>query len=150
MSRGLDVISGKVPQRLIRELTELPLYIDYTSPEAWDLGAGTKTFIFGTPAGMRGKPLAVNVFNVTETFNSVTTASRVDIGDGSDADEFALTDDFADGTTGQIFTSFDGSLQVGDTEIIQPGDQVTVTGVAPTGGTPTGIATISVTMLYFK
>lgn len=141
--------AGKVPQRAIRYLNQLPYFTSYVE-EAVDFGAGNSTFIFGTPSTLRGKPFAVDIYNASEAFNSVTTAARVDIGDGSDADEFALTDDFADGTTGQNFSANAGSLQVGDTEIIEAGDQVTVTCVAPTGGTPAGIASVAVTVLYFE
>ena len=145
----IDVFAGKVPQRVVRSLGGLPYQVTYNF-NAIDFGAGNSTAILATPANLRCKPLAVDVYNVSETFNSVTTSARVDIGDGSDADEFALTNDFADGTVGQVFTAFDGNLAVGDQEIIEPGDQVTVTFVAPTGGTPTGIANVGVTVLYFE
>jgi hypothetical protein len=146
----IDVFATKVPQRVIRSLAGLPYTATYKALAAVDFGAGDSTpIIFGTPANLRALILAVDVYNVSETFNSVTTAARVEVGDGANADEFVLTSDFEDGTDGQSFTTFDGTIVTGVQQIVEPDDQVTVTCVAPTGGTPTGIAEVSVTVLYF-
>jgi hypothetical protein len=145
----LTDINGVVPQRAIRYIETMPIFVTYCE-EAVDFGAGDNTVVIATPATMRAKPMQVDFYNNSETFNSVTTAARVDIGDGSDADEFALTTDLADGTAAQVKSVHDATITIGDTEIIEPGDQVTVTNVAPTGGTPTGICSTALTMLYFK
>jgi len=151
-------LGGKVPQRAIRHLGKLPyvttyhLSEDVTTIPGVDFGAGDDAFVLRTPTTLRCKPIEVSVYMVSETFNEVTTSARVDIGDGSDADEFALTDDFgalAAATPGN-YSAHAGSLQVGDTEIIEPGDYVTVTCVAPTGGTPAGRAMVSCTFLNFE
>ncbi len=158
MSVGiLTDINGVVPQRAIRYLESMPYYVSYhlsedvTTIPGVDFGADS-TYVLATPSVFRAKPIAVDIYNISETFNSVTTQARVDIGDGSDADEFALTNDFADNAAAAPihFCVADGSLVIGDTEIIQPNDVVTVTCVAPTGGTPAGRAMVGVTMLYFK
>lgn len=141
--------TGKVPQRLIRELSELPYFVTYSCGIALDIGAGDKVTDFETPTNFRGKIMALDVFDITETFNSVTTAPRIDVGDGSDAD-YWTTVDIPDGTTPSHFSAADGTIVKNQAEIIEPGDRVYVTSVAPTGGTPTGIANISATMLYFK
>jgi hypothetical protein len=154
----LTDINGVVPQRALRYLETMPYFVTYhlsedvTTIPGVDFGAGDEAFLLATPSVFRGKPIAVDVYKISETFNSVTTQARVDIGDGSDADEFALTDDFADNAAAAPihFCVADGSLQIGDTEIIEPDDIVTITCVAPTGGTPAGRAMVSVTMLYFK
>jgi len=154
----ISSLAGKVPQRAIRHLSSLPYVASYhlsedvTTIPGVDFGAGDEAFVIATPATLRAKPLEVAIYKITETFNSTTTQARVDIGDGSDADEFALTDDFNDNasTAPICFTAHEGSLQVGDTEIIQPDDIVTVTCVAPTGGTPAGRAMVSVSFLYFE
>jgi len=144
----ISTARGKVPQRAIRHIDELPYAASYAS--TMDFGAAD-SFVFATPAGRRGKVIEVALFDVTETFNSVTTAARVEIGDGTDADGFAFTDDFADGTAGQVFTSYDDTITAGVLgDIIEGGDQVTVTCVAPIGGTPTGIGQLAVTVLYFQ
>ena len=146
---------GKIPQRALRYIDELPYVVSYhlsedvTTVFGVDFGAGDAAFVLATPASRRAKPLEVQIYGNGETFNSVTTSARVDIGDGSDIDEFALCT-LADGTVAQIFTSYDGTLVIGDTEIIQPADQVTVTCTAPTGGTPTGQAAVSVSFIYFE
>lgn len=152
----ISTASGKIPQRALRFLDQLPYVAQYhlsedvTTVFGVDFGAGDAAFVLATPATRRAKPLEVQIYGVSETFNSVTTSARVDIGDGTDDDEFALTNDFADGTVAQVFTSYDGTIVVGDQEIIEPGDQVTVTCVAPTGGTPSGRAGVSVAFIYFE
>lgn len=154
----LEFAAGKIPQRAIRYLNQLPYFVSYDFLESGaingvDFGAGDEAFIIKTPSTRRGLPFSVDIYDVTETFNTDTTEARVDIGDGSDADEFALTDDFGALTTalgGATFNVADGTLVAGDTPIVEPGDYVTVTCVAPTGGTPAGIAKVGVTFLYFE
>lgn len=146
----ISTLRGKIPQRAIRHIDELPYVVSY-SLGLVDYGESNVVHILATPASRRTKPLEVQIGDVSEAFTSTTTAARVDIGDGSDADEFALTDDIADGSDGQIFTSYDGTLVIGDTEIIQPGDQVSITCVAATGGAPdAGIAFTTVSFIYFQ
>jgi hypothetical protein len=146
----LTDINGKVPQRAIRYIETLPYFVTY-GEEAVDFGAGDSTTILATPAQFRGKVISVDSYNNSETFNSVTLAASVEIGDGTDQDGFAFTADFADGTDAQHFSGADGTITAGALgEIIQPADQVTITYVAPTGGTPTGISNVATTLLYFK
>jgi hypothetical protein len=77
MSVGiLTDINGVVPQRAIRYIETMPLFVSYTE-ETVDFGAGDSTTVIATPTTMRGKPMQVDIFNNSETFNSVTTASRV-------------------------------------------------------------------------
>ena len=145
----VSTLKGKVPQRAIRYLGELPYAVTYNCGIALDIGAGDKTTDFITDAAFRGKIQAISIYDITETFNSVTNPPRVDIGDGSDADYFC-TVEIADGTTPQHFSAAAGTIVANQAEIIEPGDAVTVTSVAPEGGTPTGIANVDVTVLYFK
>lgn len=145
----ISTLKGKVPQRAIRHLGDLPYAVTYNCGIALDIGAGNKATDFITDAAFRGKIQAISVYDITETFNSVTTAPRIDIGDGSDAD-YWCTVEIADGTTAQHFSAAAGTIVANQAEIIEPGDVVTVTSVAPTGGTPTGIANVDVTVLYFK
>jgi hypothetical protein len=113
---------------------------------AVDFGAGDSTQVFTTPAGFRGSVKAVSVYNVTEAFTADTTPARLDIGDGVDADEFALTASL--GTTA-IGASVTPAITDGDTPVITAADIVTVTFVAPTGGTPAGIADVVLTVSYY-
>lgn len=150
MSNTIDVFAGKVPQRVIRSLAALPYTASYLA-QAVNFGAGDSTpIVFATPANLRAKVLAVDVYNVSVAFTADTTAARVEVGDGVDADEFVLTADIAAGSDAQSFTAFDGTVVAGDQEIIEAGDQVTVTCVAPTGGVPAGTADVAVTVLYFE
>lgn len=150
ISSNASLGSGKVPQRLIRELVNVPYFVTYQSTAVVDFGASNASIlVFETPASRRGKPLQVDLYANAETFAGTTSKAAVAIGDGSDIDEFALTDDIADGTASQTFNVADGTLAVGDVEIIEPDDQVTVTAVAATGS-PTGQAFVGVTMLYFE
>jgi len=104
------------------------------------------TEVINTPAGKRAKVVAVTLYDVTETFaDPVTTECRIDIGDGADADAFALTAGF-----GQLAAnaSLAPAITQGATEIIPVGDTVTVTGLeAGTAGN--GIATVALTLEFF-
>ncbi len=105
----------------------------------------TWTEIINTPAGKRGRVLAVTLYDITETFQNTGSDARVDIGDGSDADAFAATAGF--GTTAAN-ASLAPVVTQGATEVIPVGDIVTVTGV--TAGTPgNGIATVAVVIEFF-
>jgi len=154
----IATLAGKVPQRAIRHLGKLPYAVTYqldenvTTIPGVDFGAGDEAFILNTPSSLRAKPLEVSVYKVSETFSTTTLEASVEIGDGSDQDEFAYTDDFGAmaAATPQNFSAHGGNLNIGDTEIIQPDDLVTVTCVAPTGGTPAGRAMVAVTFLYFE
>ncbi len=155
MANTIDIFGGKVPQRAIRYLDQLPYVhcFHFSNVAAGvDFGAGDSQYQLQTPVGRRAKPIEVSVYDVTETFTDDTTEASVEIGDGSDQDEFAYTDDFSTlaADNADTFTSYDGSLVVGDTEIIEGDDEVTVTCVAPTGGTPAGIAKVSVAFMYFE
>ncbi len=145
----LTDINGKVPQRTIRNLSSMPLFVSYQAEGVVDFGdtGDTGGFVFATPANMRGKPMLVDLYDNGESFAG-TTAAKVEIGDGSDQNEFAECT-AATGTAGQSFSAEDGTLVIGDTEIIQPGDQITVTCVDAITG-PTGQAKVGLTMLYFK
>jgi len=147
----ISTIRGKVPQRAIRHIDELPYAASY-SLGLVDYGEADVPHIIATPASRRSKVIEVQIGDVTEAFTSTTTAARIDIGDGSDADGFGLTDDFADGLAGQVFTSYDDTITEGALgAIIEGGDQVTITCVAATGGSPdAGIAYTTVTLIHFQ
>jgi len=154
----ISSLAGKVPQRALRHINQLPYVASYeladttTTVLGVDFGGADETFIIQTPATLRAKPLEVAIYDITEDFAG-TTKGAVLIGDGSDADEFALTGNFVDAemtaTIGaKNYSSHAGTLVVGDTEIIQPADYVTVTCRASVTG-PTGIGRVSVSFFYF-
>jgi hypothetical protein len=115
--------------------------------QAQDLGAANVTEVIRGPAGKIGIVRSVSVFNVTEAYNSVTTASRVEFGNGSDADYYAETADFSDiaiagAESPAISAGVGGNALPGDTDI-------TVTMYAPTGGTPTGISDVQFVITWY-
>ena len=157
----ISVFGGKVPQRALRQLDKLPYVASYELEAnqtllGVDFGASDDTFILQMHGSKRAKCVEVLLYDITENFAGTTTKASVQIGDGSDADGFAYTDDVADAeaTTAvgsKHFSSAAGSITPGALNsqgIIEAGDYVTVTAVAGTG-TPTGIARVSVSFLYF-
>jgi len=103
------------------------------------------TEVINTPAAKRGRVIAATLYDVTEQFVDTTTDARVDVGDGSDVDAFAITGGFG---TLAAAASLAPAITQGATEIIPVGDTVTVTGI--TAGTPgNGIATLALTIEFF-
>lgn len=148
----ISTARGKVPQRALRYIDQLP-YLSTYNLGVVDYGAGDVAFELQSPASRRGKVIAVNVFQVTEVFSTTTTQASVEIGDGSDQDGYCYTDDFGAlaVANADVFTSYDGSLVEGALGAIIPENvEFVVTTVAPTGGTPTGIAMTSVDVMYFE
>ena len=106
------------------------------------------TELIESPAGFRGRIRSLDIYDVTETFNSVTTEANIIIGLSGDTNAYgtssSIGDLAADATDSLVLTD-------GVTLMIPPSTTIIVTGVAPTGGSPdTGIATIAVTIQYFK
>lgn len=153
MSRSRDILLDRQVQERIATALEVAnsapgssgFTITHTFP-AKDFGDGWTEKI-QTPVGFRGIVRAVAIQDVTEAINAVTTSARVDIGeDGGASDEYAIGDDIG-------AVPIDGAITVGvsagATDIIPVNQSLIVTGVSPTGGTPTGIATVSVIIAYF-
>lgn len=117
--------------------------VTYVFP-AKDWGAEW-TEVINTPAGFRGLVKAAVIYDVTEIFSAVGSDARVDVGDGTDVDAFAITGGL--GTTG-VDASAAPAITLGVTGTIPVADIVTITGIA--AGTPgTGIATLALTINYF-
>ena len=157
----ISVFGGKVPQRAIRHLDKLPYVASYELETnqtllGVDFGASNDAFILQMHGSKRAKCVEVLLYDITENFAGTSTKASVEIGDGTDADGFAYTADVADAdaTTAigsKHFSSAAGTITAGALDeqgIIQAADYVTVTCVASTG-TPTGIARVSVSFLYF-
>jgi len=109
---------------------------------AVDYGAGDSAQSIQGPKGKAGKLVDIHLA-ATETFNSVTTDGYTDIGTAADPNAYAhfVQGDLAD------TDSVSGEDGVTDTDWLIDADipadtQVEVTFVAPTGGTPTGIANV--------
>ena len=146
-------LKGKIPQRAIRYLDQLP-YVASIQFQAVDFGTPTASLSFVAPSLLRGKVMSIDLTSVTETFTSTTLAAGIEVGiDGGDTDAYCTTNrginDLTAATT-QNFNANDGSLVNGVDEIIPEAGIVTVTPIAPTGGTPAGIANLTVSVFYFK
>lgn len=145
----IDALGKKVPQRVIRALSKIPYAITYVLADT-DFGADS-TRVFTLPSNKRGKIVAVDAYDVTEVFTEVGSPARVDIGDGSDADAYALTGSFGALATDESlnFDEVAGLTEGALGSVVPAGAEVTVTGVA--AGTPdTGIATIAITVILFE
>ena len=145
----VSTLRGKIPQRAIRHLGELPFVMNYTL-DAVDMGAGdTGTFIL--PTNRRGKVVAIEISDVTEATTADSSGAIIQVGDGSDVDAYCVTGELPVIAIGGHYALYDvdATITAGVTEIIEPGSTVTVTAVAPTGGTPAGIGDIVLSVLLF-
>jgi hypothetical protein len=140
----LTDLQGVVPPVHIRELEEVPFCVTYVLPST-DYGAGF-TEVIETPPGFRGKVRSIDLYNVTELFTAVTTPAYCYVGISGDTDAFCTSASLG---TLAVDAADSPLLADGATHIIPANTTVHVTGVAPTGGTPAGIATTAVTILYF-
>jgi len=143
---NLTDLVGAVHPIHLRELEDAPFDITYIFPLK-DFGAATWTEVIESPPGFRGKVRAITVYDVTEIFNADTTPANVQVGISGDTDAFAIGASL--GLLG-VAASDSSALTDGATHIIEPSTTIHVTGIAPTGGTETGIATTAVTIQYFK
>ncbi len=121
------------------------LVISYNYP-AQDFGAGNATRDLIGPAGKRGRIRAVSLI-ATEAFNSVTTEAFVRVGTAADDDAYLnyAVGDLAAGS-GATPTDESGLTVLGDL----PADtEARISFIAPTGGTPTGIADTVVVIEWY-
>lgn len=119
--------------------------VTYVLP-AKDFGDGWTEVLEAHPT-LRGVVKNVALYDVTEALNAVTTPARVDVGINSgDADAFSISAGIGAVSIG---AAANPALTAGVTGTIPAGTDILVTGVAPTGGTPAGVATVAVTIRYF-
>jgi len=124
---------------------------------ATDFGASDATEVIAVPTdgpnsttpgqGLRGRVMGVTIMEVTEDFAGSSTDAGVQVGDGSDADAYYDSGLVLDETVdiGESVYLKDDGAQI---DIPAGESSVTVTFVAATG-TPTGIATAVVHVLWF-
>lgn len=120
---------------------------------AHDFGAGAGSASVRGPKGKKGVLIDYGVQNVSETFNAVATPATIAVGDGSDVDafgeEFSLAT-VAAGSGRSVQSVYESDGIYNENVIVNrhiPADtDVTLTFVAPTGGTPAGIAQPYVTI----
>jgi len=119
---------------------------------AHDFGAGGATNEVRGPSGKRGRVKDVLLTDVTETFTADTTSGYVQVGTAADADAYASLDALvtaaaATASAGAVTTATATNF-LGDTTI-SADTLVQVKFVAPTGGTPAGIASVQVVIDWF-
>lgn len=113
-----------------------------------DFGAGDKAASFQGPKNMVGKLRDIVLPNCTEVFNSVTTEAQIKIGTASNDDAYALANLGDLAATDTFVASQDDTDAIIDDAI--PADtQVEVAFIAPTGGTPTGIADVQIVVDWY-
>ena len=111
-----------------------------------DFGAGTKTFQLKPPPGVESGRLDLIHAAVTTTFNAVTTQGYVRVGITGDLDKYA---EVPMGTTAANTSVANTRAQVGESRIRVEDGTVLLTCVAPTGGTPAGVGTVTVLIQWF-
>lgn len=124
----------------------------------FDFGSGGEVFSVKGPKGKKGLLMNYGYRSPTETFNAVTTPATISIGKSGDADYFG--DEFPAGSLAdqagelsirtayrEIDTGFDTYMLIRE---IPADTEVLVTCVAPTGGTPAGMAIPFVEIVWEK
>ncbi len=122
--------------------------ITYVFP-AVDFGGGTKTEDINGIPGYRATVRDITLYDVTEVWSD--TDSEIDVGT-----QVADADGYVDGAEFGVLLAVNGALSVGvnpgvvgDVPLTDAGQDLIVTMVTPTTGT-TGIATVAVTIQYFR
>ena len=154
MTLSVDILLDRAIQERVATALE-------TQPAEVGAGGYTVTYIFvaedfgdgwtediQSPAGLRGKVMAISLYDVTEQFVGTTSAGPVHVGiQGGDADAYAISE----GITQTLNTDVPETLSVkeGVVGTIPAGDDILVTGVQNVGGTPAGICSVAVTIKYF-
>ena len=123
-----------------------------------DYGAGGDALAIPVPSGMTRCRIESIALSATETFTATTTDAKVQIGTAADADKFAQLDaDTLADTDAMDLTPADdlfdnGYGGAGIVDVSSSGEnisQLEVTLVAPTGGTPAGIAHTNITIAWW-
>lgn len=119
-----------------------------------DYGAGDSVQLIPAPPGCTRARIEGVLLDCDETFNTDTTEGGVQIGDGTDPDKFFTCSvgalavntaaSFAGATSGYPTVDMDRDGNAGAAMTF-----LTVTMVAPTGGTPAGIANTTVVIHWF-
>lgn len=119
-----------------------------------DYGAGNSVQLIPAPPGCTGARIECVLLDVDETFNTDTTEGAVQVGDGTDADKFFAASVGA--AAADTAVSFAGATEAYPTiDMARDGNAgaamtfLTVTLVAPTGGTPAGIANTTLVIHWF-
>ena len=117
---------------------------------AHDFGAGDDNYSFKGPKGKKGLLIDYGIEGITETFNQVTTAATVSVGLAANLDAYGEEIDLGSSATDTVgtlsaLTAATSPAVLRSTYIVEPDivadTAIYIACVAPTGGTPAGIAT---------
>lgn len=120
-----------------------------------DYGAGGDSLAIPVPAGASRCRIEEIALSATETFNEVTTEGLVQLGTVGDADRYAQLAVGSLADTDGLGLTDAGKFDIGHggrgvVDFGQEGTtQIEVTLVAPTGGTPAGIAHTNVCIAWW-
>jgi hypothetical protein len=128
---------------------DLPTRVSYSFP-VHDFGAGAGAHAIKPPKGKKqGNVVDIQLFNITETFTQTTTPGYVRLGTAGDADKYAELNCGAAAAT-DAYNLSDAGVVNSRIDLTEDNiSQVEVTFVAPTGGTPAGIAAVCVVVDWF-
>jgi hypothetical protein len=125
-----------------------------------DFGAGAFAGSLKGPAGHKGRIADIGLSHITETFTNTTLPAYIRLGTSGDADKYAEFDCATAAATNtrvasqddtDAFKNDDGTYAATTEQAVLPPDtQIEVTGTAPTGGTPAGIAEFFVDIDWYK
>lgn len=131
---------------------DLPVRVSYNLGNVAggvDFGAGDSAYAIKPPPGKSCGNLVDIHLSVNETFTQVTTPAYVRLGDGSDADRYGQLNCGAAAVT-NAYNMDDGGTFGSMIDLVAHSiTQVEVTCVAPTGGTPAGIANVTIVVDWF-
>lgn len=123
-----------------------PRTITYTYP-SHDFGAGADAVSLKAPKGSGWGELQDIGVQVTETFTADTLAATVLVGTASDANYYAQLEMGLAADTNYWNTQDDPDAIINNKI---DSTQVEVAFTAPTGGTPAGIGTVSITIAWYS
>lgn len=122
------------------------------SYNAQDIGAGDITKKIRPPRGAtRGRVESIHLY-ASETFTQTTTQALVQVGVASDLDAYAELGCGALAAAATLSESDQAGVLVNDGQFDlsqETEDELTLTMVAPTGGTPAGIADVDLAISWF-
>ena len=123
-----------------------PTTVTYTF-SAHDFGAGAGATAIKAPAGFEnGRIIDVGVTDITETFTAVTTPAYVTLGTVANSLQYAVLNLNTAAAT-DAFNTQDDPDAITDADVTN--EQIEVSYIAPTGGTPAGIGTPYVVIDWF-
>ncbi len=115
-----------------------------------DFGAGAGAHAVKPPKGKKnGRVVDIHLGPISETFTQVTTPGYVRVGTTGDPDLYAELNCGAAALTDAYNLSDAGSVNSNIDLVADSISQVEVTFVAPTGGTPAGIAVVTLVVDWF-